>query len=230
MNFQAYSLAFLVALASLSLGLFLWFFVRMRTRRLWLPTLRVLELERTHVRKLRWKVPPWLSFLLFLLVGLCFLIFAGKPKALVSTDASTPHKKVHFFLDLNPSVSAYVNLSQYLESVEGVWKALEAHSKISVSTSFSRQVFTPSNVSEWKDSFSKLDFHRAGVDLGSALKQQREKIGNVDALILFSDGGSAAWKGFNWKFLADDMKVYWFDLKAGKSIPDNVFFSDQMPS
>lgn len=209
-----------------SFSLFMWFFIRMQTRKIWLPTLRVLELERSQVRKLRTQVPPWVPFLFFLLGSLGFLFLSAKPKSLLPQEASPTNQSLHLFLDMSPTSSAYVTLPQYVKSVEKVWKQVERRSKISASTTHSERILTPKDFSELEEWIYSLGFHRGGVDLGSAFKQQREKIGDVDGLIIFSDASTLAWQKFNWNFLAEDMGVFLADLKEEKTITDNVFFGE----
>lgn len=223
-QFQVLTYAFFGSLALLSFSLLIWFLIRRQWRKIWLPTLRVLDLENSQVQKLKWQSPPWVPFLLFVLTGLFFLLFTTKPKVLMHQESAPTQIKVHLFLDMGPSVQASVSIPQYLDKVEKVWNQLQSNSKISVSTTHSGLVWSPNTYSELQEKVYDLGFHRGGVNIGSALKQQKEKIGDVQGILVFSDANTSGWQKFNWSFLSEEMKIYWVSLK--NTHKDNVYFRE----
>lgn len=225
-SFSVMSLVFFGTLGFVAVSLAMWFFIRMQWRKVWLPTLRVIDLESTEIRKIKVQTPPWIPFLLFLLASLVFLFFTSKPKNLVSQESTPTNMRIHLFLDLSPSVAAHLTLPQYVQRVEQVWNDISSHSKITVSSSHSAWISSPKNFHEVQELIYALGFHRAGIHLGSAIKQQREKMGDIDGLVIFSDANTLSWQNFNWNFLAEDMKLFLVDLRSDKAISDNVFFRD----
>jgi hypothetical protein len=220
------SLVFLGSLAFLGLGLLLWFLVRTQWRKVWMPILRVLELENSQVQRIKRESPPLIPFFLFLITGLVFLFFAMRPKVLTRQPITQSQTKVHLFLDMNASLQASTTLSDYVHTVERLWNELSSYSKITISTSHNASVWTPKNLEEIKEKIYNLGFHRGGVDLASAIKQQRELIGSLDGLWIVSDGSRLGWQNFNWNFLTEEMKVYWTPVTSHPISRDNIYFRD----
>ncbi len=224
MSLSIANFIFLGSLGFLFLSIAVWFLIRLQSHKVWLPTLRVMDLESSEYRKLKIQSPPWVPFLLFIFVSCAFLFFVMKPKSLVQENAAPANVRLHFFLDLSSSLSASLTLPQYVERVKKIWEELSDSSKITVSTSFNSKILTPKQFQDIEEMIYAYGFHRAGVRLGSALKQQREGIGSVDGLLVFSDANALGWKTFDWAFLSEDMKVFLVDLKTEKFLKDNLFF------
>src|SRR5687768_12425029 len=91
-------------------GLAIWWLIRKRRQRVWLPTLRIMELDAKRLPRLRMTPPPWLSFLCFLIAAATFFFFTFRPTQQVYTPFEPNQNRVHIFLDLSPSVSSETSL------------------------------------------------------------------------------------------------------------------------
>ncbi len=225
-NLSLSTFIFAATLGIFLVGSVLWLLLRVQWQRVWLPTLSVLDLKSTKLRKVRVQRPPWVPFAFFILTTLALVIFSTQPKLLVRQEGSGSAMHLHLFFDLSPSNAASISMSQYHERLAELWGDLGNASKISLSSTQSGQVRSVKNLAEAQEWLATQNFHRAGIDLAMAFKQQREAIGDVDGLLILSDANQASWRALNWKMLADDMHVYWVDLRSNAQELDNVFFRD----
>lgn len=223
-RFDFKSLIFFSTLLLSFLSLILWFLVRTQSRKVWMPILRVIDLHNSQVQKYKKETPPLISFFLFTFCAIVMLVFSSKPELLIKQNTTKDSLRIHLFLDLNPSMEATLNLSNYVNQLEKVWASLGSTSKLSVSTTYSSEILNSPNFEQVKNKVLSLGYHRAGVDLGSAFKQQRNAIGDIDGLLIFSDGHSASWKKFNWNLLEEQMKIYLIRPVQNTTLVDNVYF------
>lgn len=209
------------------LGWAIWWFVRKRRQRVWLPTLRIMELESRRLPKLRVIPPPWLMFLCFVLASLALIIFGLRPSQQVFTPFEPSQNRIHFFLDLSPSVSAHTSVEAYRQKVQEVFANMEGKGRITATTSLSGDIFEATSGDQLKEWLQNQDFHRAGLKLGVTLRKQIETLGDIDRLFIFSDEDQSSWDGFNWQFLMDDMEIVHVVLPHDRSNTKTNLYVDR---
>lgn len=206
-------------------SILVWLLVRRLQKRIWLPTMRIIDHETRKLPKLRFRFPHWIPFLAFLMASLCIIIFTFKPTRTLVSTVNSHDAHFHFFFDMSPSTSADLTIDQYADASVQLWDALSRGARITVSTSHSLTTFQPNSSQELRDTIRRLGFHRAGLRLGTALKALMGRMGKLDRIIVVSDGDLHTWQDFNWQFLQRDTDVFWYDVSAESSTLDNVFIS-----
>ncbi len=150
------------------LGLIIWWLVRKRQKRLWLPTVRILDMERKILPKLVFRLPPLLAFLCFLLAAVVAVLFSARPRTLVFTPFEPNQTRIHIFVDMSPSVSAHQSLEGIADKVSVLFSTLKISGRVTVSTSHSKGVSEPTDAAQVATQIKSLGFHRPGLKLGNA--------------------------------------------------------------
>lgn len=213
----------LFAVLSAVTAVALWWFIRKRQKKVWLPTVRILDLEPRSLPKLQIVRPPAISFLCFLLSAVALLFFSLSPSRLTYTPFEPDEARFHFFLDLSPSVQRSVSIDEYRQTIVSLWEKLSKSGRVTLSSSVDVIAFNPGSRQELESYLEKLDFHRSGVHLGNAIKNQIEELGDVDRLLIFSDGDLHSWNDLNWRYLSEDMDVVLVDTLRGDHADVNVY-------
>lgn len=226
MNWSQFNISFglLSAIASL-LGITagaIWFFIRRRRERLWLPALRVLQFEQEKLPKLRFTPPPWIAFLAFCVCAITLLAMTGRPSQQIFTPFRPDQNRSHIYLDMSPSVSAYVDIDQFAGEAGALYSRLQKTGRVTASTSHSTEIIEPSSADDLSTLVKQKGFHRSGVKLGEALKSLTPTLGDVDRMFIMSDGDRHSWDDLNWNYLADEMEIYWHPLSDDEA-KDNFF-------
>lgn len=211
-----FDLGFATALVSACgfLGVLIWFLVRKRRQRVWMPVLRILEMENRLLPKLTVTRPPWIAFLCFVLCALALGFYSLKPRQKVYTPFEPNQTHVHVFVDLSPSLAAGTSLENYAAQVGGLVAGLENFGRLTYSTSQKKDIYDFVDSDEIVNKISRLGFHREGLKLGESLKTHLEELGDVNILLVVSDGDQATWEGFNWSYLEEDMEVRFYPIGA----------------
>lgn len=204
----------------------LWWLIRKRQKRLWLPTIRVVELENRVMPRLVLRPPPWISFLCFVLSALILTFFAFKPRTQVFTPFEPNQTHIHLFVDLSPSVAAQLPLPEYANRLAELMKTLQASGRVTISTSHSREVLEADSPEKLHAKILALGYHRAGLKLGTALKAMIQGLGEVDRLFIAGDRDQHTWTGFNWRYLQDEMDVVFVDVTSLPMDAPNFYISD----
>lgn len=203
---------FLAASALCLLAMCWWFIYRVKFRQIWLPTLRVLDLRGSRMRRLRMRRPPWLAFLMYTLAASAFIFFTLRPQRLLPLDTTKKPQTVHIFLDLSPSAAARVTLDQYLERMVTLWNSLGDNVSVSASTSHSAESIRINNLGEFLSVARDRGFHRFGVRIASAVNVQKDRFSNAKSLIIVSDGEKGSWRNFEWQYFGSGLQVYYFSI------------------
>ncbi len=197
-------------------GIILWFLVRKQRKRIWLPTVRILKLENRRLPRLRWRTPPWLAFLCFAVAALALAGLSLQPAQIVFTPYEPKELRHHLVFDLSPSVQQVGDLSQYISQAKNLIGGLTQRGRLTYASTHSPEVFEYTTDDELQNRLAGLGFHRAGVKLGQAIKSQLETVGDVDRLIVVSDGDLHSWNDFNWQYLTENMSVIFYDVRPEK--------------
>ena len=215
-----------VGLAVLA-GLFCWWLIRKKRKRLWLPTLRLIELESRRLPKLRITPPPLIAFICFTLAALAYWFFASRPSSVVSVPSEPRQNKIHILADMSPSVAARTSLETYAAKVGALVATLGVEGRVTLSTSHSLEVIETNEPGSAEKRIRSLGFHRAGLKLGELVRKQIEHIGDVERLLIVSDADRFSWGDFNWRFLEDEMDVLFVPVADGLDRPVANAFIDK---
>lgn len=216
--------AYVAALSGVA-GL-IWWLIRKRQKRIWLPTMRIMTLESRILPRLVFRPPPIMSFLCFIFLALLMLFFSLKPRTQILTPFEPNQKRIHLFVDLSPSLSAHLSIEDYAERLSQLIAALGQVGRLTYSTSYSPDIYDSTSGDDLRARIVSLGYHRSGIKLGNAIKKTIESLGEVDRLIVASDRDQHSWTGFYWRYLLDDMDVMMLDLSQDTSIRDNYYFSE----
>lgn len=214
--------SFTTAIAGIivTLALFIWWLIRKRRHRVWLPVLRVIDLSSNKLPKMRINPPPLISFLCFLLLALTLLFFTTKPQEKIFKNKKPNQNRVHIFLDLSTSLQGVTTTDNYIAKVERLLASFVNIEKITFSSSHNldiHQDLTPENL---RILIRKLGFHRPGLKLGQAIRKQLKILENIDQLIIVSDNDHNSWSDFNWKRLSNQLEVIYYPIAAGSKVND----------
>ncbi|MCX6111580.1 MAG: DUF4159 domain-containing protein [Proteobacteria bacterium] len=217
----------LAASALALIGLVLWWLLRKRQQRVWLPTVRILRLEAHLLPQLVLRPPPLLAFLCFVVCALALLGLTLRPRTQIYTPFEPNQTHLHLFCDLSPSVSAQLGLEEYAERIAVLYDTLQKQGRVSLSTSHSPEVVQPKSADEVRQLVLQRGFHRSGLNLGNAMKELLKETTDIDRLFIVSDRDQHSWTGFNWRYLLEEMDVQFYDLsKEGRSGRSNIFIND----
>ncbi|SMF55612.1 DUF4159 domain-containing protein [Pseudobacteriovorax antillogorgiicola] len=201
------SLLSAIVLMLVSLSIFIWWIVRKKRNRVWLPTLRLIKEESNPLPKMKLVVPPLLLFLCFFLSALTMLWLTTEPSQRQYRDISSNVNKIHIFIDRSPSTSAWDKPQQRVDFLRELFSYFVKQGSVSVGLSGVddiRQFTDEAEFLSWVNSFG---FHREGLKLGRGVHEQLEKVGSVDRLVILSDYDRYSWSDFNWRYLETKMEV-----------------------
>ena len=218
----SWSLVSTIVGATTTVALFMWWLVRIRQRRAWVPVIRVLSLDRTKLPRLKIRPPEWVPFLCFLGAALALVFFSTEPAQRVHSNLSQKKIRNHVFIDMSPSTSARSSVQNLVDLVGETWSQL-SESDLSISTSHGPDILRFSHRDQLESHLIQQGYHREGLNIGSAMKIQLEHLEEIDRLFIISDRDSFSWTDFNWKFLLDDTEVFFVDAGNQSSGDYNLF-------
>ena len=205
----------------------LWWVIRRRRRELRFPIARILKLPQTKLPRVVLRKPPLLPFLTFLLAAIAFALWTAKPRTQIFANHNPQQLRVHLFVDMSPSVASHVTALELARTASGLWPAIGNSSRITMSTSHSDAIYEIHSASQIEDILQGLGFHRAGVRIGTALKNQLTQTGEVDRILIVSDRDQHSWSGFQWQYLQDDAEVFLVnvDPNSDSGTKPNIFIN-----
>ena len=221
--------SFFAASAALAgLGVFIWWLVRKRLRDFWLPVVRVFSLPVSRLPRIIIQRPPFVPFLLFLLCAILFVIWGLAPSTKVLIENEPGVRRVHVFIDMSPSVSGQVSIGDLSKKVATLLEQISPKSRVTFGTSHGDNIYEMTSPSEAADVVSGLGFHRGGVKIGSGVRAQVTRVGDVDQLFVISDRDQHSWTGFQWQYLTVDGEVHHVDVDdpIRRATKPNVFVQD----
>lgn len=207
-------------------SLIIWWLVRKKRQRVWLPTLRILKQEASQLPKLRLVPPPLIFFLCFFLASLALTIFTFRPSQTLYQSAEPGHRKTHIFLDMSPSVFYGLSLDEYRQLALNVYEHYQKDSTITVSSSHSSQITQIENIDHFQTMMAPLEPHRAGLKLGQAMHMVLESLGNIDRLVIVSDGSQYTWADFNWQYLESKFEILHAPVRQSSARKNNAYIED----
>lgn len=202
----------LMALISMLLGVALWFIIRKKKQSQWLPILRIIKFRTRQLPKLRVTNPPYVLFLLFLLVAASFFFLSLRPSQKVYETSSSGPIKTHLFFDLSPSSAKEQAMLLGRDRLMSAVDAIISNGKITVSNSADFTLIEVDSIAAFENYYDRLKPHTAGLKLGNAFRRQLDQLRDIDQLIIVGDNDRYSWTGFNWRYLEDKMKIRRFPL------------------
>ncbi|MGE0174795.1 MAG: DUF4159 domain-containing protein [Oligoflexales bacterium] len=223
LHFSAFTSITGSLLALLGTSIVIWFLVRLKRQKIWLPTLRVIEEERKQVPKLTFVPPPLLSFLMFLLAALVMAFFTLKPTRTIEADKSPKGENYHVLVDLSPSVARDLDMSTYSQRIDSMVRSIGKENSITISTSHGDTVAFSEDMNLQKY-LTDLGFHRSGIKISKWMAKYLQAGQKIDKLIIVSDADLHSWKDFNWTFLKENTDFFYYPSHfEDSSRPVNFF-------
>lgn len=207
------------------LATLLWFLIIQKNRRVNLPILKIFELPKARIRPLRLKMPPWVPFLCFMLSALSVGFILLKPALSKNIPNSSKSVRAHLFADFSPSISAYIDLSEYLQTIKSAATMLLSQ-QLSMSSSHSQQLFmirTPEELETLLRQWQVLGFHRTGTEIAKALKKTLGESEGLDLLWIVSDNDAHSLEGLNWNALTSDWHLRFIDISKDRKASNNLY-------
>ena len=223
-----WSIFFGASALMIGVGLFVWWLVRKRLRDFWLPIVRVFALPVSRLPRIIIQRPPLIPFILFLLCAFLFLVWSLAPSTKILLEDEPGVRRVHVFIDMSPSVSAQVSIGDLSKKVANLLEQISSKSRVTFGTSHGDNIYEMTSPTEAADVVSGLGFHRGGSKIGSGVRAQITRVGDVDQLFVISDRDQHSWTGFQWQYLTVDGEVHHVDVDdpGRRATKPNVFIQD----
>ncbi len=216
-----------IGVAAMSfLGVAIWWLRRKRQKRIWLPTMRIMKIEPRILPRLVLRIPPLVAFICFLISSLALVLHSLRPSSEVFTPFEPNQTRIHIFCDLSPSVAAHVTLDEYANQVTAIYESMQNIGRVTMSTSYAATIHQVENATAVGQIIRGIGFQRAGLRLGSAIKQLVNGGLEANRLVVVSDRDQHSWTDFNWRYLSDEMEVIFYDLQKNRGSNGNFFIND----
>ena len=195
------STVFTATLLLALLAVLLWFIVRKKYRRVWFPLVSIFQVPTSRLPRLRWRWPPWLAFLCFLVTALAICLFALRPHYMTPMPQAKRQLQLYLFLDFSPSLTARVTIEQYRVFLNDTYERLQRLGNITVGTSHTPELRNFSHLRDFTAFVRGITFHRAGLRMASVLRQQLAQLKSMDRIIMVADNDQHTWHNFYWQHL-----------------------------
>ncbi len=219
---------FWVALLCL-LGLLIWFVIRLNEQRFWFPIIQVIRLRKKLLPNLKMKWPGFFPFVFFFILVLALLFMSAKPTSYIYEESPNLDPKAHIFIDMSPSVSAYIPLKDYVNKIVTLWESLNKEFTVTVSTSHNNVALNFDHSESLEDYLIKNGFHRPGAFIGSSINKTKNLSENINLLLIVSDQGQSSWRDFHWESLNSMMDIFFYDISTYNKDPYNIFIESVKP-
>jgi hypothetical protein len=205
------------------LSVLIWFLVRLKRQKIWLPTLRIIEEEKKQVPKLTIVPPPLLSFLMFVIAAAVLIFVSLKPTRLIEADKTPTGENYHILLDMSPSVARGQTIAAYSQRIDQMVRSIDKENSIVISTSHGTNVAFSEEM-DLQGELTKLGFHRSGVKMGKWMAKHLQSRDKIDKLIIVSDADLHSWKDFNWTYLKENTDFFYYPAHADEDMQGLNFF------
>jgi len=206
-----------------AVGVLIWWIIRLRQKRVWLPTVRVLPPKARDLPTFVWRMPPLIAFLCFLFAALAVATLAGRPVVVSSLERRLPEGASHVFVDMTPSIAANVSVESLADRAAEAWQSLAEAGTATMGTSHGGTVHRPASRDEVLDLIRTLGFQRPGARMAGLIRKQLEQTGPLQRMVILSDRDQDSWSSFQWRALAKGTDLRFWDVTSS-SIGGNVYF------
>ncbi len=220
-----FSLIAFSALAVFSVTLIIWWLKREKTTMIRFPILSVIKQKPRRLTAIIWQKPPLLSFIFFALAGMATVFLAFRPSEEIPS-ASDQKQRAHIFLDLSPSMAAFISEEKLHKDMLGLGEKLAKNYILSISTSAQQNPGSERGEEALMPALNNLHFHRPGLRLVNAITEHLSQLDDIDHLFIVSDGDAYSWQGFNWKVLAERLKLHFIDVSGSSDKRKNIYIED----
>ena len=218
----------IAALGLALVGIVVWWIIRKRLREFLMPIVRVLDLPVSRLPRIVIRRPPLIPFLAFLVAATALIIWTTRPSLKVFSDFEPGMSQIHVYVDMSPSVSAHISLNDLGAKLVAVLGQIGPKARVTFGTSHGDDVYELTTPAAAADLIVGLGFHRGGSKIGSGVRAQVAKIGDIDQVFIISDRDQHSWGGFQWQYLLVDADVRHVDVDdtGSHGIKSNVFIQD----
>lgn len=206
----------------------LWFWIRRKNERQWMPLLQIFPSRRTRFFQMKFQRPPWIPFLCFLGLWILVGLSSVAPSWLYTTALPLSQGKAVVYIDLTPSVSGEISLAAYRDKLRSLREILKGYAKLVWLSSWesgSREFSSTAAFDAW---LSSLEFQRTGRKIATVLVQNAAEIREAKAIYVVSDRDASSWREFHWEFYAESMEVRYIPVKGEARF--NWYFDSVTPS
>ena len=141
----------ILAASLATLSVIAWLIVRIRTRDFWMPIIRILEIPATRLPRIVIKKPPMIPFVAFVISAVALSIWSTRPRIKVFSEFEPGISQIHVYVDMSPSVSAQISLTELGQKVVSVLEQIGPKARVSFGTSHGDEVYemtTPAAAAE----------------------------------------------------------------------------------
>lgn len=190
-----------------SLAILIWWIIRKKRNRIWLPTLRLIKDESSPLPKIKLQKPPLLPFLCFVGAAICIVFLSLEPNEIQYRSLGSKVNQIHIYLDASPTTESMRRDSQWKPFLTNLFETYSQSGSISVSSSNSSKIQQPTDSNDFVQWVDSQGIHREGLKIGSNIPSHLESVGSIDKLIIISDFDKYSWSDFNWQYLESKMEV-----------------------
>ncbi len=225
MNFLPISPVTIALLSLVSvISLLMWWIVRLKKRRFWLPLLAILNKTSQKKRRFILSRPPIVPFLSLLLLTLTVLTLALGPYQNQPVARQDRLPKVFVLLDLSPSVFSVVTVQELQDLARKILRNLIGRARVSAGTTATLE----SQVIESEDDIERFVLHlaetRFGAKLGSSLQALHASSEESDFFdLVISDRDEFSWEDIDLDSTFTRSRLLFYDLTKSKILGQNIF-------
>ncbi|MDE3269737.1 MAG: hypothetical protein OYH77_05595 [Pseudomonadota bacterium] len=201
-------LAFLATLGAGLLSLLLWYVLRSKQRRVWLPLLAVLQVRRRTLPRLIWQRPPLLALVCFIAAWLALLAYTTSPS--YSRATANAKQRLYVYIDFSASVSARLDIVAFRKFLQAQWHSWQERAvlPIRIATSHNdEQVHAFSSERGFAAYLQQLDFHHHATHIATSLQQQGERLREYGQILIVSDYDAYSWRDIYWQPALEHLPV-----------------------
>ncbi len=221
------TLSGVLLLATFGWGI-LWFWIRRKNERHWLPILQIFPIRRTRFFHMKFQRPPLVPFLCFLGIWILVGLSSLAPSWVHTNTVPLSQGKAIVYVDLTPSVSGETSLVDYRDKLRSLREVLKGYTKLVWVSSWeleSREFTSTEAFTAW---LSSLEFQRTGRKIATVLAENAAEIREANAIYVVSDRNAASWRELNWEFYAESLEVRFIPVKGESR--SNWYFDSVTPS
>ena len=218
------SLLAMAAAGAVATGIAIWWWVRKREIRVRLPIVRILELDRQVLPRLKLSPPPWLPFTCFVLSALALLLFAFRPVERVYSDRDPRRPKVHIVVDTSASIDAVGGVADAAAMLAKSWQVISKGSELSMSFSTEGVVRQAATAEDAAQQLNVYGIRPWGANLGDGIMRFLQSGADIDRIVVIGDRDDYAWSGLNWQGMKDEVRIERIELRR-EGPASNVFIN-----
>ena len=230
MSFEPLTQMFFFSAIFMAIGIFIWFIVKKFQKRIYLPTLSVLDLDRSKKPNAVLKVPPLIPFICFLVLTLTLLVTSMKPFQYLFSESALPDDKVLVVADMSPSIQKFVSISAYKDLLKKSLTDLRSKSSVDFVSSWTNAPVKVETNSEIESAIDDLTFHRAGYLASDHFAQIGASLNQYTKIVFVTDASEYSWGDLNVELVASSASLSLINVAEGQVSDVGNLFVNQVVS